>query len=107
VSFKEALQDIAEHFVLVALAIIGSLLLALIVIGGIYVLNLVASKNYYIELLVNYSGIEGVGIFILGSIGLIRRIFAAEPDDEAKDDAGTGKAANSGSNQTPETDEAS
>ena len=53
-------------------------------IGGIDVLNLVATKNEYVQLLVSYSGLEGVGIFILGSISLISRIFASEPEPEGK-----------------------
>ena len=90
-TFKKEVREIVEHIALIALALVGSLILALIVIGGIYVLNLVASKNYYVELLLNYSGIEGLAIFILGSISLIRRIFAERPKGEAKDDTGTAR----------------
>ncbi len=77
-TFRNTAAYLVAHFALLVIALGESLLLALIVIGGIYLPNRVSSSNPVGELMVDYSGLEGVLIFILGSVSLIRDIFTKE-----------------------------
>ena len=80
--FRERVEFLIEHFALFALAIGESILLSLVVIGGILLLSKISTNNPIIELMVEYDGIEGVVIFILSSISLIRDIFVEEYEEE-------------------------
>ena len=80
-NFRAQARWILEHTALFCLVIAASIVFALLTIGGIDLLSYVSTGNPYVYALVGYEGIEGLGIFILGSIGLLRRLSRSEWED--------------------------
>jgi hypothetical protein len=78
---KERLKFIFEDGLLIVVTLLVSLMIAIATIVGIYALNYVATvlfgfKSTLVDLVVYYSGVEALAIFVLASISLIRNVFA-------------------------------